>query len=90
VTKEELINSVQRGTKNLSRRAVEDLVQATFGVLSKSIKKEGRFAYPGFGTFTVRYRKGRKGRNPKTGAMITIQPSKTVGFKPAPRIKKSL
>jgi DNA-binding protein HU-beta len=66
------------------------VVDTTFDVLGKSIKKAGRFAYPGFGTFTVRNRKARKGRNPRTGEIITIKPSKTVGFKAAPALKKSL
>ncbi|MBT5633626.1 MAG: HU family DNA-binding protein, partial [Nitrospina sp.] len=56
----------------------------------KAIKKEKRFAYPSFGTFTVRSRKARKGRNPRTGEEIKIKASKTVGFKPAPTLKNSL
>ena len=54
------------------------------------IKKEKRFAYPGFGTFTVRARKARTGRNPQTGEAIKIKASKTVGFKPAPTLKNTL
>jgi DNA-binding protein HU-beta len=54
------------------------------------VKKSGRFSYPGFGTFTLKKRKGRTGRNPRTGAEIKIAPTKTVGFKPSPDLKKSL
>ena len=50
-------------------------------------KEDERFSYPGFGTFVVRTRKARKGRNPKTGAEITIAESSTVGFKPAKNLK---
>ena len=59
-------------------------------LLGKSIKKDKRFSYPAFGTFTVRNRKARKGRNPQTGAEIKIKASRTVGFKPAPTLKSSL
>jgi len=45
---------------------------------------------PGFGTFTVRSRKARTGRNPKTNEPLKIKASKTVGFKPAPTLKASL
>ncbi|HMF49487.1 MAG TPA: HU family DNA-binding protein, partial [Candidatus Saccharimonadales bacterium] len=45
---------------------------------------------PGFGTFTLRSRKARKGRNPQTGAVINIKASRTVGFKAAPVLKKGL
>ena len=90
MTKAELIEAIQKAQKDLSQKAIEDVVGTAFSTLSKAIKKEGRFAYPGFGVFTVRSRKARKGRNPKTGEIINIKPSKTVGFRPAPDLKKGL
>jgi DNA-binding protein HU-beta len=89
MTKGELIDSVAK-TANISKRAAGDAVDATFVGISKAIKKSKRFQVPGFGTFTVRSRKARKGRNPQTGAVISIKASRTVGFKPAPNIKKGL
>jgi len=91
MTKAELIDKVA-GTEglDLSKTAVEGLVDAVFGTIAGAIKKEKRFSYPGFGTFTVRSRKARKGRNPQTGEEIRIKASKTVGFKPAPSLKDSL
>jgi len=92
VTKDELITSVIKSCKepSFSKRLTGDVLDAVFENISKSIKKEKRFAYPGFGTFTVRSRKARKGRNPQTGEEIKIKASKTVGFKPAPTLKNSL
>lgn len=90
MTKADLIEAVQKANKDLNKRAIEDVLGTTFSTLTKSIKKDGRFSYPGFGVFTVRNRKARKGRNPQTGAIISIKPSKTVGFRPAPAFKKSL
>jgi len=92
LTKSELIEAVIKSCKNdeLSKRLTTDVIDATFQAISKTIKKEKRFAYPGFGTFTVRSRKARKGRNPQTGEEIKIKASKTVGFKPAPTLKRSL
>ncbi|NKE72818.1 HU family DNA-binding protein [Candidatus Manganitrophus noduliformans] len=90
MTKGELIESIRKSSNGLSRKAAEEVVGAVFSTLSKTLKKEGRVAYPGFGVFTVKKRKARKGRNPKTGEAITIKASKTVGFKPAPSLKKSL
>jgi DNA-binding protein HU-beta len=92
VTKDDLINSVIKSCKdpNLSKRLTGDVLDAVFENISKAIKKEKRFAYPAFGTFTVRNRKARKGRNPQTGEEIKIKASKTVGFKPAPTLKNSL
>lgn len=89
MTKGDLINAVAKAAK-LSKRAAGDAVDATFDSLSRAIKKDKRFQAPAFGTFTVRSRKARKGRNPQTGAEITIKASRTVGFKPAPSLKKGL
>ncbi len=90
MTKAELISAVQKANKDVSKRAVEDIIDTTFSTLGRAIKKEARFAYPSFGVFTVRNRKARQGRNPKTGETITIKPSRTIGFRPAPTLKKSL
>ncbi len=92
MTKDELIGAVTKAVKDpsLSKRLAGDVIDATFEAISKAVKKDKRFAYPGFGTFTVRSRKARKGRNPQTGEEIKIKASKTVGFKPAPTLKKSL
>lgn len=92
MTKDELITSVIKSCKDsdLSKRLTGDILDAVFENISKAVKKEKRFAYPGFGTFTVRSRKARKGRNPQTGEEIKIKASKTVGFKPAPTLKNSL
>ena len=92
MTKDQLISAVIKECKNddVSKRLTGDLLDAAFDAMGKAIKKEKRFAYPGFGTFTIRTRKARKGRNPQTGEEIKIKASKTVGFKPAPTLKNSL
>lgn len=91
MTKAELVAAIheKHGT-GLSRRAVGELIDEVFAQVGKSVKKQGRFVYPGFGTFSLKKRKARAGRNPRTGAEIKIGPSKTVGFRPAPELKKSL
>jgi DNA-binding protein HU-beta len=90
--KNELIEAVQKScsSDNISKRLTEDMLKATFESIQKSIKKNKRFSYPGFGTFLVRNRKARKGRNPQTGTEIQIKASKTVGFRAAPKLKNSL
>lgn len=93
MTKAELIDSVWNSksvTGDMTKKACGEVIEATFETMSKSIKKEKRFSYPGFGTWTVRRRKARTGRNPQTGAKITIKASKTVGFKPSSTFKATL
>ena len=89
MTKGDLIDAVAKAAK-INKRAAGEAVDATFDNLSRALKKSKRFQVPGFGTFSVRSRKARKGRNPQTGDVITIKPSRTVGFKPAPTLKKGL
>ncbi len=91
MTKAELIEAVIKAAKaDTSKAAAEGLIDATFATIGKAIKKEGRLSYPGFGTFNVKKRKARKGRNPRTGETIKIKASKTVSFKPTPKLKESL
>ena len=89
MTKGELIDAVADSAK-ITKLAAGEAVDATFENIAKAIKRSKRFQVPGFGTFTVRSRKARKGRNPQTGAAISIKASRTVGFKPAPVLKKGL
>ena len=77
------------GTK-LSLSEVEKLVDAAFREMGQAVSGEGRFAWPGFGTFTVRERRARQGRNPQTGETMKVAASRTVGFKPAPSLKGML
>ena len=90
MTKAKLIEAVQKANKDLNKTAIEGAVDSAFSIISNVIKKEGRFFYPGFGVFSVRNRKARNGRNPRTGEIIAIKPSKTVGFRPAPTLKRGL
>jgi DNA-binding protein HU-beta len=92
MTKAELIHAManNKNIPGMTKKHAADFVEALFDTVAKSIKKEKRFSYPGFGTWTVRERKARMGRNPQTGESIKIKASKTVGFKPSADLKKGL
>lgn len=91
MTKAELIEAVAKKAEGqLTKKAAGELVDAVFSTIHQAIKKDKRFSYPDFGTWTVRARKPRKGRNPQTGDIIQIKASKTVGFRPAKELKDSL
>jgi DNA-binding protein HU-beta len=89
MTKQDLIDAVAEAT-GLSKRSASDAVDAVLTNIIDGIRAEKRLSLSGFGTFTVRTRKGRLGRNPRTGEEIEIAPSMTVGFKPAPAMKAAL
>jgi DNA-binding protein HU-beta len=90
MTKAELIEAVA-GAKTvpngLSKKAVQAVIDATFEEMKKSVKKEDRFSFPGFGTFNKKRRAARTGRNPQTGEKIKIKAQTTVTFKPAQALK---
>lgn len=91
MTKAELIEKLHKGSgKGLSKKALQEVVDELFDHIAKSVKKDKRFAYPGFGTWQVRKRAARVGRNPKTGEEIKINASKTVTFRPSPNLKSNL
>ena len=90
MTKQELLDMVAKNNEDLTKKQVSNVVDSLFTAMPKTIKKEGGISYPGFGSFTVRKRKARQGRNPQTGETIKIKASKTVGFKPAKALKDIL
>jgi DNA-binding protein HU-beta len=88
MTKAELIERVSKDAgPAITKKMVAKMVESVFENLHKAIRKDKRFTYPGFGTFSVKTRAKRKGRNPRTGEVIEIKPTKTVIFKPAPNLK---
>ena len=92
MTKAELLEKVSKDAKEvtISKKALEELIDSTFEEIKKAIKKNGKFSYPRFGTFSLKHRKARKGRNPRTNEPINIRASKTVGFRPTPSLKAQL
>lgn len=89
--KGEFVKAVVAGSETkLSGRDVEKVVEAAFREMGRAVSAEGRFAWPGFGTFTVRERSARQGRNPRTGEDMKVAASRTVGFKAAPSLKGGL
>jgi len=89
MNKAELIQSVS-STMKTSKAAAEKAVAAVIGGIRQGLRKNKTVQIVGFGTFSVRMRKARQGRNPQTGATITIRASKTVAFKAGKALKESL
>ncbi len=92
MTKAELTEKIHYACRHreLSKAVVNEVLDYCFEELKKGIKKDGKFTYPGFGTWTIRNRKGRVGRNPQTGEQINIKPYKTVTFRPSTNYKDTL
>lgn len=90
MTKAELLEAIAKGNPELTKKQVTAVVDSVFDTMTAAIKKNKKFSFPGFGSFEVRQRKARMGRNPQTGETMKIKASKTVGFKPAKALKDKL
>lgn len=89
MNRQSLIEQVATNTKE-TKAAAERSVTAVLEGIKFGLKKEKHVQLIGFGTFTVKNRKARTGRNPRTGEQIKIKASKTVGFKAGSDLKSSL
>jgi DNA-binding protein HU-beta len=89
MTKAELIENVASSTLQ-PKKTVARTFDLTFDLITRAIRRDKRFWVPGFGTFSVRRRRARAGYNPRTNAPMTIPAARTVGFRPAPKLKRGL
>ena len=85
--KQDLIQRVVERT-GLPRTKAERAVDAIFGSMKQALIAGERIELRGFGVFTVKPRKTGIGRNPRTGAEVSIAPGKAVRFKPGKELHK--
>ena len=89
MNKEELINEVTKRSGLLKKDASKAL-DGTLDAIAGSLSNGDPVILLGFGSFSVRERSARLGRNPQTGESMQIPASKAVGFKAGKKLKESL
>lgn len=89
MTKKDLIEIIAKKA-NLTNKASREAVQVFINSIRDSLKRGEKVVITGFGTFSVRKRAERIGRNPKTGDRITITARKAPGFTPGKTLKKAV
>lgn len=89
MNKTELINSIAEKT-GLTKKDSEKSVNAFLQSVEEALQKGDKVSLVGFGTFEVRTRKARTGRNPQTGDPIEIPASKVPAFKAGKALKDSV
>ncbi|MGH9491072.1 MAG: HU family DNA-binding protein [Terriglobales bacterium] len=77
----DIIQEVVQRT-GLPKTTAEAAVEAVFGGMKQALERGDRIELRGFGVFNVRPRKTGIGRNPRTGAQVSIAPGKAIRFKP--------
>ena len=81
VTKRDLIEEVAQQYPRFSRRDTEVMVNAVFDSMTDALAKGERIEIRGFGSFIVKQRAAREGRNPRTGALVAVAAKKVPLFK---------
>jgi len=89
MNKQELIEAIAAET-GLSKADSKRALEAFTDIVSKQLKKGSSIRLIGFGTFSVRKRKQRKGINPQTGEKITIKARRVPHFAPGSELKTAL
>lgn len=89
MNKQEMIEAMAKCQKD-TKASAERWLNCALNTISNGVKRDKSVQLIGFGTFKVKSRAARMGRNPQTGASLKIKASKTVGFKPSADLKKSL
>ncbi len=89
MNKTELVSEVA-GTAGMTKKDAEKVINAFFATVEGALKTGDKIQLIGFGTFEVRDRQARKGRNPQTGAEIDIPAARVPAFKPGKALKDAL
>jgi integration host factor subunit beta len=86
MTKADLVEEVIRVTE-LPRKESETVVETIFESIIQALQGNDKIEIRGFGSFRTRQRRGRVGRNPKTGAKVEVPPKRIPFFKPSKELK---
>lgn len=81
VTKRDLIEEIAQHYPRFSRRDAEVMVNAVFDSMTDALAKGERIEIRGFGSFIVKQRAAREGRNPRTGSLVSVSAKKVPLFK---------
>jgi integration host factor subunit beta len=87
MTKAKLVEELSR-LAGLPRKQCDVIVDAVFSSILDALQRGDRVELRGFGTFRLRRRRSRKGRNPKTGAHVIVQAKRVPYFKAGKELKE--
>lgn len=89
MTKLELVEVVASKAE-ITKAEAHTVVDAVLEAVNEGLAADGKVVLPGFGTFEVRTRTERVGRNPRTGEQIKIEATRTPAFKPGKAMKDTV
>ena len=86
MTKADLVEEVVKAAE-VSKKHAETIVNTVFGSIVAALRREDKIELRGFGSFRVRRRRSRQGRNPKTGDRVEVPEKRIPYFKPGKELK---
>ena len=90
MTKSQLIDRIAEKLPSVPRRDVEQIVNTVFDSMVEALRQERRIEIRGFGSFGVKIREAREGRNPKTGQKVAVPRRRTPFFTVGKELRERL
>ena len=89
MNKKELIDTVSSKAE-ITKKEADQVVNAVLDSIIEGLSTEGKVILPGFGSFEVRTRTAREGRNPRTGEKIKVDAKRAPAFKPGKAMREAV
>jgi len=89
MTKSEIAERIQAGT-GMTRKESAEMMEEVFSIIKSTLEQGEKLKISGFGSFVVKQKNDRRGRNPQTGETITISSRRIVTFKPSSILRKAI
>jgi integration host factor subunit beta len=90
MTKAELVDKISEKKPGLTRKQVEVVVNTVLEGIKDALSREDKVEIRGFGSFRVRHRRAKEGRNPKTGESVSVPPKKVPFFKAGKEMREKV
>lgn len=88
MTKSELIDAVAIANNDITRKEADVVISTIFSAISEELAQGGRVELRGFGSFSIKNRESRTGRNPKTGESVFVPAKAVPHFKPGKELRE--
>ena len=89
MTKADIAEKIQAEI-GLTKKEAAEMMEAVFSIMKNTLESGETLKISGFGSFVVKQKKDRRGRNPQTGEALTIEARRVLSFKPSVLLKNAI
>ncbi len=93
MTKRDIANFIYNkceGEFSITKKEIYEIVSEVFQIIEETLRKGEKVQISGFGTFLVKERKGKRGRNPRTGEEVPVPDRRVIVFKPSKKLMEQV